>query len=285
MTDAPWRTLDDLPERFRALPTALTARARWITLGDGVPAMVVHPDWQTPAPCVLWMHGRTVQKELDPGRYLRWMRAGIAACAIDLPGHGERYDAQRTHPRASPGVIHQAVSEIDGVLGGLLGGPDGGVFDPQRLAIGGMSLGGMVTLRRLCEANTFVAAAVESTCGDLSRLYSGDDLPEEKRWPVDHAEEVTARVDPSAHMDGFRPLPLLALHSEADRVIPWRTQRGFLDRLRAHFEARGADPAMIETATWPETGAPDEHAGFGRVAHEAKSVQTAFFERTLLADH
>jgi len=34
------------------------------------------------------MHGRTANKELDPGRYLRLIRAGIAVCAIDLPGHG-----------------------------------------------------------------------------------------------------------------------------------------------------------------------------------------------------
>ena len=29
-----------------------------------------------PRPTIIWIHGRTVSKELDPGRYLRWLRAG-----------------------------------------------------------------------------------------------------------------------------------------------------------------------------------------------------------------
>src|SRR5262245_11172372 len=79
-------------ERFSQMPSALRANARWQRLGPSdIPALLVHPDWNSgqPAPMVLWMHGRTVNKELDPGRYLRWMRAGIGACAVDLPGHGE----------------------------------------------------------------------------------------------------------------------------------------------------------------------------------------------------
>jgi len=77
-------------ERFSRLPSSLASRAKSVRFGD-VPALLAHPDWETPAPVVLWMHGRTVSKELDPGRYLRWVRAGIAACAVDLPGHGERF--------------------------------------------------------------------------------------------------------------------------------------------------------------------------------------------------
>jgi hypothetical protein len=34
--------------------------------------------------------------------------------------------------------------------------------------------------------------------------------------------------------------------------------------------------------TWPSTGAPHEHLGFGRVANDAKNLQTAFFKRHLL---
>ena len=41
------------------------------------------------------------------------------------------------------------------------------------------------------------------------------------------------------------------------------------------------DPSMIETVTWPETGAPYEHAGFGRYSNDAKNGQTEFFSRTL----
>ena len=67
-----------------------------MTLGRAkVPAMLSHPDWRTPRPTVLWMHGRTVSKEIDNGRFLRFVRAGIASVSLDLPGHGERLDASK----------------------------------------------------------------------------------------------------------------------------------------------------------------------------------------------
>ena len=89
-----------MASRFDTLPTSLKKQARPARLA-GVPSLLVHPDWARPAPFVLWMHGRTVDKELDPGRYLRWVRAGIGACAIDLPGHGERHEAAADEPSST----------------------------------------------------------------------------------------------------------------------------------------------------------------------------------------
>lgn len=269
--------------RFSEMPGSLREKSRTVRLDGDIPALVVHPDWERPAPCVLWMHGRTVNKELDPGRYLRWLRAGLGACAIDLPGHGERFDAQRQHPRATPGVIEQALPEVDRVVAALGAGEFSGLFDPERLAIGGMSLGGMVTLRRLCDPNPFVCAAIESTTGDLARLYGGRDFPE-GRWMVQHEQDTIARIDALPRIDRMTPIPLLALHSESDRALPFPIQRDFIEALRRHYTEIGADPGMIELVTWPETGAVDEHAGFGRFSNDAKNIQTAFLARHLLGD-
>ncbi len=60
-------------------------------------------------------------------------------------------------------------------------------------------------------------------------------------------------------------------------------QRRFVEALRGHYVSRGADPALIEFVTWPSTGAPDEHVGFGRVSNDAKNMQTAFLARHLKA--
>src|SRR6185436_2606689 len=107
-------------DRFARLPQSLSRRARWERLGpSGVPAMLAHPDWRTPAPVVIWMHGRTAHKELDPGRYLRWLRAGIGACAIDLPGHGERADQALQTGAGTLRVVTQAVEEIAAVVRAL----------------------------------------------------------------------------------------------------------------------------------------------------------------------
>lgn len=248
-----------------------------------VPLLLAHPDWKTPAPTMLWMHGRTATKELDPGRYLRWLRAGIATCAIDLPGHGERLLSEYHTPARTLDMLSQAVGEVDHVVDFLASRELAGAFDLERLGLGGMSAGGMAALRRLCDDHEFRCAAVEGTTGNLAGLYvppsgyPGDAPP----WPVKHDAARIAAVDAMPHLASFRPLPLLALHSEADRMIPVGVQRRFIETLRGHYVSRGADPALIEFVTWPTTGAPDEHVGFGRVSNDAKNMQTEFLVRHL----
>jgi alpha-beta hydrolase superfamily lysophospholipase len=263
------------------LASSLEERTKRVTLAGTIPALVAHPDWRTPAPLVLWMHGRTSRKEIDSGRYLRLIRAGIGVCAIDLPGHGDRADESLQSAAGTVEMLALAQPEVDVAIEALLDGEHGGVFDRGRLGIGGISAGGMVTLRRLCEPHGFVCASVEATSGWLHGLYFPEDGGQ-TRWPVDHARDAVEAIDPMAHLEGFEPLPLQALHSEADELVPFAVQVRFIDRLREHYRAKAADPAMIELATWPRTGAPQEHLGFGRVSNEAKNLQVGFFTRHLL---
>lgn len=264
------------------LPRSVTDRARFLRLGPtGVPTLLAHPDWSTPAPVCIWMHGRTAKKETDPGRYSRWLRAGIAVCAIDLPGHGERANPPLHGPEHSLGVIEQAVEEIDGIAANLGVSDFHGVFDMERAAIGGISMGGMVALRRLCKPHGFTCAAVEATSGNLRDLYFPPESDAARPWPVEHDLAAVLALDPSEHLAGFEPIPLLILHSESDEIIPWRVQSRFIRNLSEHFATRGSSASMIEVRTWPETGAPQEHVGFGRVSNDAKNAQTAFLERHL----
>jgi len=273
--------------RFAQLPRALSERALWRTLASdttpfadgGVPALLAHPDeaWHepgaspTPRPFVIWLHGRTVSKELDPGRYLRWQRAGVATCAIDLPGHGERLDPSRQGPDATLGIVEQCAREIDLVLEALRDERFNGAFDLARVAVGGMSAGGMVALHRLCREHPFACAAVEATSGDFRPVFAT------AFKNVEHAE----RLSPIRHLDGWRPIPLLALHSEADEWVPVESIRSFIDALRAHHERRNAAPDLVMLRTWPETGAPHEHVGFGRFSNDAKNIQRDFLTRWL----
>lgn len=271
-------------DRFQSLPRSLRDRSRAERLAGDIPALLAHPDWTSPAPACLWLHGRTVHKELDPGRYSRWLRAGIAVCAIDLPGHGERHDEDLQNPERSLDTLERTIGEIDLVLDALQGGELAGLFDPDRLAIGGMSLGGMATLRRLCDDHLFKAAAVEATTGWLTELYHPTlEGHAGAPWGVEHPRDRLAMLDPNEHLDTWRPIPLLALHTEADEMVPWPSQRAFLDRLRERYREAGADPSQIEVQTWPETGAPSEHIGFGREAAKAKDLQAAFLARHLKA--
>ncbi|MBL0922735.1 MAG: hypothetical protein IBJ10_11500, partial [Phycisphaerales bacterium] len=186
-----------MEERFARLPAALEQQARRVRLGDGripggAPALLAHPDWTTPAPVVIWMHGRTVSKDLDPGRYLRWIRAGIAACAIDLPGHGERFDASMQDPGATMRLVAQAVAEIDHVVEALADPQWRGVFDLDRIAIGGMSAGGMAAPRPPWDWHPFPRAAGESPAGGFSQN------PHPGRPP----REIVAGPGPLRHTEG-----------------------------------------------------------------------------------
>lgn len=229
---------------------------------------------------MLWFHGRTVNKELDPGRYLRWLRAslpggaepgGIACCAVDLPGHGERFDPEMQAAERTLDVVARAVDEVDAILEDLARPEWGGAFDVSRVGIGGMSAGGMVTLARLCRPHGFHAAAVEATSGSFAFMV--------ERGLYDPAK--AAAIEPLKHVQGWRPLPLLALHSEADEWVPIASMRRFLSVLGERYVAGGANPGLIRMHTWPSTGAPNEHYGFGRVSAEAKSIQTEFLAANL----
>jgi len=270
-------------ERFAQLPKSLVKQSKALRLGDDVPALVAHPDWDLAerVPAVIWLHGRSVNKELDPGRYLRWIRAGIGAVALDLPGHGERFIKEYQTGAKTLDMIEQASSEIDGVLASIA---EMGVFDMDRIAIGGMSAGGMTTLWRLCRPHPFVGAVVEGTTGNLHDLYFPPVGTSGRVWPVEHEPSEVARIDPMEHLDGFRPIPLLALHNEGDEMVPIEGQRKFLDRLKDHYRSKGADPELITLHTFGETGAPMEHAGFGKFNNEAKNLQLEFLKNLFEMD-
>jgi alpha-beta hydrolase superfamily lysophospholipase len=231
---------------------------------------------------MLWMHGRTAYKELDPGRYMRWMRAGIAFLAIDLPGHGERLIPEAHTPARTLSVLRQATAEVDAVVEELRSPRWAGWFDATRIGIGGMSLGGMATLRRLCQKHSFVCAAVEATTGWLEALYFPESVGLRPRLePSGHEQADVLELDPWQSLEDFPPLPLLALHSRADRMVPVEGMERFIERLGARYLARGAARSLIEWHTWEETGAPEEHIGFGRFSAEAKDLQTRFLASTL----
>ena len=171
------------------------------------------------APVLIWMHGRTANKELDPARFLRLVRAGIATVSLDLPGHGARHDDELQQPARTLEFVEQMAGEIDGVVEAMRAT---GWFDDTRMAIGGMSAGGMATLVRLCSAHRFRAACVECATGSFAW----------QRHRAMYDAQRAARLDPIAHLDGWRAIPLLVLHNELDAWVAVDGQREFVETLR-----------------------------------------------------
>lgn len=249
------------------MPRTLRAHARWLPLGPA-PALVIHPDpagAESPRPFLLWMHGRTAFKEMDNGRYLRLLRAGIATVAIDLPGHGERSNEPLQASERTMEVIEAALAELPKVLRAIAAL---GTLDPSRAAIGGMSLGGMVALASLCRPHRFSAAVVEATTGDWTHLAGAQ-----------HDPARSDAMEPARHLDRWQPLPVLAIHASLDEWIRIEWQRAFLERLRSANDGRPVD--LIE---FPRTGAPHEHIGFGTFGPQAKDACTEFLVRHLRPD-
>ncbi len=315
-------TLGDVDVQKIRLPQFLRDRALWVRIpfakndkalgtdpktgqwhGD-IPVLLAHPEegWiapgakPTPRPVVLWLHGRTATKELDPGRYLRWLRAeggGLGVCAIDLPGHGERFDERLNSAARWPEILEQAVAEIDVLTAALAEPRWNGAFDTKRLAIGGMSLGGMVAIVRLCREHPFRCAAVESTAGDFRLLgrRGQDSLTTEitEHTEIDTgvqkepggSQHGSKSINPIQHLENWRAIPFLALHSEADEMVPVAAMRSFIEALKRRYSEAGADAKMVKFITWPSTGAPREHLGFGRVSNEAKNIQTELLAEAL----
>ena len=89
-----------------------------------------------------------------------------------------------------------------------------------------------------------------------------------------------AAMDPIEHLAGWRDIPFLALHNELDEWVPVAGQREFVEALRA----RSRRPEAISIHAFGETGAPQEHAGFGRYGSAAKDLGTEFLIRHLLPE-
>jgi pimeloyl-ACP methyl ester carboxylesterase len=231
-----------------------------------VPALIIKSDDQ-PKPFLFWIHGRTADKELDPGRYLRYVRRGINICAVDLPGHGERFVASLQEPEAAYEVVKQMSEEVDGVLESLAT-IDG--FDLQRAAIGGMSAGGLASILRLVHPHPFKAAVLEATMGQwrLSRHHK----------IFSHLSDVEfAASNPADQLDHWREIPIVSFHSRHDEWMPYAAQEEFIARLKQRYQA----PEKIEFVTFEHTGSPKEHLGFGRESAFVKDVQVEFLARAL----
>lgn len=248
------------------IPRSLEAMSTTSRLAGSIPALLVRPPEAgvEPVPFLLWMHGRTATKELDPGRYLRLARAGIGSVAIDLPNHGERATDRPNDTTRVLDTIEHAAAELDDVLSAI--GRHGG-FDLSRAAIGGMSMGGMVALVRLGRPHPFKAALLEATSGWWSDQFG-------RQF---HDRVAVAALDPSKHLDRWRDIPVLAIHSKLDEWVDWNGQRKFLDALRKQSK----HPELIEHLVFDETGAPHEHLGFGRHSNEAKLRGLAFLKSTI----
>lgn len=168
-----------------------------------------------PAPCVIVVPGLASSKEQPDFQPEALVERGIAAFAMDMPGHGEAFLGTRLQFAS-----YQAISAAIDVLARHPG------IDPSRIAVLGTSLGGTVALKAAAEDARICAVA------SISGFY------EPRHWFEASARFVEAALKYVTGIDGsleVRDLvqqftlrgsiariscPILIVHGAGDIIIP-----------------------------------------------------------------
>lgn len=205
--------------------------------GDPVPAVLLVPQAETPAPGVLLLHGYTSRKEHMAdmvGRAL--LREGVASLAIDLPLHGDRSDPLQLQSARNPLAVVRlwrlALKDAALAVRYLGARPE---VDAERMGVAGYSLGSFLT----------VALAADEPRIRAVVLAAGGDLP--AGTPL--ATVARAVADPVRAVRKLKGRPLLMVHGKGDRTVrPDQAERLF---------AAAAEPKEIR---WWNAGhyLPDE---------------------------
>ena len=119
-------------------------------------------------------------------------------------------------------IVLQMRDELDHITLGAIEALD---VDASRVAIGGMSAGGMAAIARLCRPHRFRGAILLATTGDWASLAARPNMDAPQQDDLD-------RLSPMSQLAHWRPIPVLAVHCQGDAWIPWAGSSGFYRRSR-----------------------------------------------------
>lgn len=175
--------------------------------GDAVPAILLLPDAEAPAPGALLLHGYSSRKEHMADNVGRAMlEEGIATLAVDLPLHGDRGDPLQAqtarNPLAMVRLWRTALKEARLAVRYLAARKE---VDGGRMGVAGYSLGSFLA----------VAAAADDPRVKAVVVAAGGDLP--AGTPL--AAVARAVADPLRAVRKLAPRPLLMVHGRDDRTV------------------------------------------------------------------
>jgi pimeloyl-ACP methyl ester carboxylesterase len=175
---------------------------------DRFAGILLLPACATPVAAALLLHGFTLDKErMAESVGVALLGRGVASLAIDLPLHGERYQAVNLNSIRTPFELlarwRGALSESSLALEYLAALPG---VDPNRLALVGYSLGGFLGVQ-VASREPAVRALVLAATGDIPDY-------------VPFAGMVRKAVDPLDAIRRVAGRPLLMVHGRHDRTVP-----------------------------------------------------------------
>lgn len=236
----------------------------------GVPAVLVPPEGDDPAPVVVCWHGfgapadaRSLSRELPLEGLHAWrVYLDLPFFGLRLPELGPRELARRQAENylvellwpvvsRAAGELPRVVSALEERLGGLRSGDIGLV---------GFSAGGTAVLHALAEAAVPVRAAAvigapPDACSAVAGLERASGLDYE--W-TEEARRVAGRLDVAARAGRIAapdpPPSLLVVHGAEDEVVRPAEARALRDVLVAAYDRRGRDPGKVEGVVVPGLG-------------------------------
>jgi naringenin degradation protein FdeB len=202
---------DGRPERFD------------IPYGEGsLPALFVRGQGEGPRPCLLFFNGYDVTKEVMYLIGLGDLAArGISVLLCDQPGSGgalrlgglpTRFDME-----VPAGACFEAIASR-------------GDVDSERIAIGGISMGGYFAPRAASVDHRFAACVawgafhdLVGVAANLAHTGAHSAPPFQAPWVFGAEMENIREMAPSYNLDpviGEMTCPLLVVHGESDRQVP-----------------------------------------------------------------
>jgi alpha-L-fucosidase 2 len=201
------------------------------------------PEGEGPFPSIIWVHGGGFtlgRRHMKPMRHLTTMcrRAGFAVASIDyrLLGRGGR--------------LSEGVADVQAAWSWWLGQAERFNLDPKRVALGGLSAGGCLSL--LAAEGLIAQGGPTPVC--MVAGFALYDLGELDRGMARLLSRLVGGKGGSEARRTRSPvgrpalnLPILALHGDADAVVPvaqakaWLENRRHIPGLTRYLELSGAE--------------------------------------------
>ncbi len=220
----------------------------------GAPVLTVHQGSRQEAlgrGVVLFFHGLNGSKEVHERELILFAEHGLFAVGVDAVGHGER-----RYPdfgaRFDPGnprleeeildVVQATAREVPALLDALVSTHGA---DPARLAIGGASLGGIIT---------YTALVAEH------RLRAAVPLIASPEW------KLPLPASPHLHLERFFPAALFSQAAGRDEVVRSSDTRRFHERLQPFYAQA---PERLRYREFPESAHMMRHQDWEEATEDA----------------
>ena len=223
------------------------------TVFAGIPALHVRSaGLEGPAPTILYYHGWSSFKEKHIITAEALAIDGFRLILPDAPRHGERdplpeYGSTQAWMQYWA-IVWQAMDEATAIKDELV---QRGLADPERIGLGGHSMGGMIGSTTLARNDWAKAAAFASTNLTHSVLDRYGRASRQE-LPATAAELALLREhDPEALIDQIAPRPLLLMHGTEDKTLPIAEIRRWVALARPAYAAH---PDRLHLEEYPGLG-------------------------------